>query len=127
MCVVHRCVQMIRAPGSPIAVLGSAKARHVTALVYGKPEGSLHRLHRLGTGVPQLHGAYYVLVYAMLVLTCSSLGETGPGGVWGGIKIACNFPLAVSRFQSAPRLGSHYESFWLFPIQMRREGLSRGE
>lgn len=73
MCVVHRCLQMSRAPGFPIAVLGSAKARHATVLVHDRSEGSLHRLHRLGTVVPQLHGAYYVVVDAMPVLTCSSV------------------------------------------------------
>lgn len=91
------CCALVRAdePGTwfPIAVLGSAKARHVTVLVYGKPEGSLHRLHKLGTGVPQLHGAYYAVVYAMLVLTCRSLGETGPGRCVGCDEDCMQFPI----------------------------------
>lgn len=71
---------------------GEACYRSAT-VVHGKPEGSLHRLHRLGTGIPQLHGADYVVVYTMLVLTCSSLGETGPGGVVGWDEDCMQFPI----------------------------------
>lgn len=60
-CVVHRRGQIRRAPDFPIAALGSAEAMYVAVLVYGKSEGSLHRLYRLGTGASQLHGAYYLL------------------------------------------------------------------
>lgn len=88
---------MSRAPDYPVAVLGSAEAMCVAVLVYGKSEGSLHRLHRLGTGASQLHGAYYYAV----VLTCMQqvLVRRGARCV-GAVKIAYNLPLAVSRFQS---------------------------
>lgn len=42
-------------------------------------EGSLHRLHRIGTGASQLHGAYYYAV----VLTCMQQVLVRVGGVWG--------------------------------------------
>lgn len=41
-------------------------------LVFGKAEGSLHRLYRLGTGASQLHGSFTMHgAYYEAVLCCS--------------------------------------------------------
>lgn len=47
------------------------------------------------------------------------------GGLWGWFEDYMQSPIGRVLVQSAPRLGSHYESFWLFPMQVGREGLSK--
>lgn len=102
-------------------------------LVYRKAEGSLHRLYRLCAGASQLHGsfkmhgAYYAAGVMLLMLTCITVVPVRRNGL-------CVGDPRLRAFSHWPDLGfslrrgfdTHYESFWLFPIQVRREGLSRG-
>lgn len=92
-CVVHRRGQIRRTPDFPLAVLGSADAVYVAVLVYGKSEGSLHRLYRLGTGTSQLHGAYYdAVVYARADMHAAGVSVTG-WALCGGNKDCVQSPI----------------------------------